>query len=385
LLGRSRSEEVLTHGYAQARHGRPDSSSELPDMATALSEEQHLTRDLRVLSHEGVIVVVPPLYHRVITAKLRIPAKAADLQGAQKRLQHVLDELDHMDAAERALFDGRLDFWEKTSVRNGFIGGGFDGGPGLPKQKALEAGIPGADSIPDGAELFLGFTSSQKAALGGDMVANFESIPGLTDQWPGGYFRFGTAMHLSHLYEDLEGWYKQTYTERVDRTFRPGLGAAAGTQTVHEGPAAVRTLPYVRETLEQQRLVGHSAAFQPATRLPADLIDNYGNFYPQGSPIPIRADCNTLDNPFSWSCDPVRDKWSPEPMAGLLFTVFVPTSSAFHRARLTMDGHYPDGTILDIDPRSPHQGMNSFLHTTHRQNFLIPPRRHRSFPLAELL
>jgi len=25
------------------------------------------------------------------------------------------------------------------------------------------------------------------------------------------------------------------------------------------------------------------------------------------------------------------------------------------------------------------------LLTTHRQNFLVPPRRHRSFPLAELL
>jgi hypothetical protein len=24
------------------------------------------------------------------------------------------------------------------------------------------------------------------------------------------------------------------------------------------------------------------------------------------------------------------------------------------------------------------------LRTTHRQNFLVPPRRHRSFPLAEL-
>jgi hypothetical protein len=29
--------------------------------------------------------------------------------------------------------------------------------------------------------------------------------------------------------------------------------------------------------------------------------------------------------------------------------------------------------------------MNSVLRTTHRQNFLVPPRKHRSFPLAELL
>jgi len=29
--------------------------------------------------------------------------------------------------------------------------------------------------------------------------------------------------------------------------------------------------------------------------------------------------------------------------------------------------------------------MNSVLFTTHRQNYLVPPRRHRSFPLAEFL
>jgi hypothetical protein len=50
-----------------------------------------------------------------------------------------------------------------------------------------------------------------------------------------------------------------------------------------------------------------------------------------------------------------------------------------------MDGRYPDGTVISIGPRSVHQGFNAVLTTTHRQNFLVPPRRHRSFPLAELL
>jgi hypothetical protein len=49
-----------------------------------------------------------------------------------------------------------------------------------------------------------------------------------------------------------------------------------------------------------------------------------------------------------------------------------------------MDGHYSDQT-LPIAPRSPHAGINSVLFTTHRQNYLVPPRRHRSFPLAEFL
>jgi hypothetical protein len=49
-----------------------------------------------------------------------------------------------------------------------------------------------------------------------------------------------------------------------------------------------------------------------------------------------------------------------------------------------MDGQLPGGTKLDVSPRSRAQGFNSVLTTTHRQNFLVPPRRHRSFPLAEL-
>jgi hypothetical protein len=49
-----------------------------------------------------------------------------------------------------------------------------------------------------------------------------------------------------------------------------------------------------------------------------------------------------------------------------------------------MDGALGDGSKLPIDPRSTAQGFNSFVHATHRQNFIAPPRAHRSFPLAEL-
>jgi hypothetical protein len=38
-----------------------------------------------------------------------------------------------------------------------------------------------------------------------------------------------------------------------------------------------------------------------------------------------------------------------------------------------------------MQQRSRAQGLNSVLRTTHRQNFLVPPRAHRSFPLVELL
>lgn len=431
--------------------------------ADTLPLEQHLMDNVPVIMDNGIAVVVPPLYHQVVTAAVQLDAKIKDLQHAQAALEDVLQQLDAtypptpsglgltvtwglpyfrrfvpsqmsllpidnrasatagstrlaiLDAiqfpsdpnqltleandlavylqsdslaniadATQAIFGGHLPFLQVTSIRKGFVGGGFNGGKGLPKQMALAAGVPGADLIPDGAELFLGFTSTQQAALGPTKIANLESLPGLTDQYPSGYFRYGTTMHLSHLYEDIQTWYTSSaFAKRVDRAFRPGLNVPSGTQTVPEGPADTENLAAVQQDLTTYHTVGHSAALQPVSRLQADVTDNYGNLYPKGTAVPQRADFNTVDNPFFWSSKP--EEQSTTGAAGLHFIAFAPTSDAFHRTRLAMDGHYPDGTVLAIPPRSPHQGFNSVLHTTHRQNFLVPPRLHRSFPLVELL
>ena len=135
---------------------------------------------------------------------------------------------------------------------------------GLPKQMALKAGIPAASLIPDSAPLFLGFTSSQRAALGPDLIANFETLPGLTDQWPGGYFRRGTTMHVSHLYLDLENWYRRfSFTDRVWATFTPNLDAPDGTRTVPEGAQDVATFeahPHRRRHPRLHRPLGGDAA-----------------------------------------------------------------------------------------------------------------------------
>jgi hypothetical protein len=68
----------------------------------------------------------------------------------------------------------------------------------------------------------------------------------------------------------------------------------------------------------------------------------------------------------------------------LHFFIFQPTIGNFNRTRLAMDGHYSDRT-LDVPPHSYNAGINAVLHTTHRQNFMVPPRIHRSFSLAEFL
>ena len=95
----------------------------------------------------------------------------------------------------------------------------------------------------------------------------------------------------------------------------------------------------------------------------------------------MRADFNTIVNPFTWSANPADVQ--PVAAAGVHFVVFNPTGDDFRRNRLAMDGHLPDKTI-ELEPRSRAQGFNEVLSTTHRQNFIVPPRRHRAFPLAEL-
>ena len=119
-----------------------------------------------------------------------------------------------------------------TSIRRGFVGGGFEGSRSLPKQHGDGRRRPGRGPHPRDAELFLGFTSTQKAGLGPTRIANFETL-GYVDLRASEYFEQGTHMHLSHLFEDLEAWYLNfDHRERVDTTFRPGLEVPVQTLTV---------------------------------------------------------------------------------------------------------------------------------------------------------
>jgi hypothetical protein len=129
---------------------------------------------------------------------------------------------------------------------------------------------------------------------------------------------------------------------------------------------------------------GHVGSLSVVDSTASAITSHYGEAYPAGTTIPVRGDFNTLDNPFAYTSDPNGDHYSKQPAAGLHFIVFQPTIAIFNQVRLAMDGHFP-GKTVPLAPRSHGAGINSVLHTTHRQNYLVPPRRHRSFPLAEFL
>ncbi|MER6129968.1 hypothetical protein ABT173_46920 [Streptomyces sp. NPDC001795] len=305
------------------------------------------------------------------------------------------DSLDNIMEGTNALFGTGShqagDLFEVTSIRRGFTGGGHTGQQSLASKLALEAGLPGARSIPAHAPIFLGFTSTIKSAESSTPVSNLETLPGWTDQWPNGYFKYGTIMPLSHLYSDLATWYGEgregsrefpVYADRLRAMYRPGLSAPVGTVTVDP---PVESEDDIFQRVRKTGSYGHNGSMQPVNRLRKATTSNYGVTYPVGTPVSNRGDFATLDNPFHYTSDPVGDHYSTQKAAGLHFLIFVPTSETFNRIRLAMDGYYPDGKRIDFSPRSPKAGLNAVVHTTHRQNFLIPPRSRRSFPLAEFL
>jgi hypothetical protein len=339
----------------------------------------HLPLDRRATGDHGKPV-------RVLEDVKAFPSDPPGLILEQNEVAVLLrsDSLEHVQEASQGLFGERNGIFRVTSIRRGFAGGGFEGGQSLPKKMATAAGVAGADLIPDRSELFLGFTSTQKQQPGRERISNIETL-GYADLGPKWYFAHGTHLHLSHLFEDLEAWYLNfTHQERVDTAFRPGLQVSAGTLTIKQGPADVESAAGVVRDYERHRQIGHSGSIQPVSRLQQNVVGPDGVLYEKGTPIPHRADFNTLDNPFFWTAHPARDGFQSTAAAGLHFLVFNPTSDDFSRGRLAMDGVLPDGRVLEFSRGSRGQGFNAVLTATHRQNFLVPPRAHRSFPLSEL-
>jgi hypothetical protein len=175
------------------------------------------------------------------------------------------------------------------------------------------------------------------------------------------------------------------YSGRVKRMFSPRMQVPTdpSTVTIPNGPAQVSTMAQVKQDAAGG-LLGHNALLQQAARLGATVYDNYGRRREQGTSVPLREDFNTLDDPFFWAPGGV----GPVDKPGMHFVAFLPGHHLFHRARLAMDGVMPDGTNFRQAPYSisdENNGINARMRASHRQNYVIPPRRNRSFPLVELL
>jgi hypothetical protein len=177
----------------------------------------------------------------------------------------------------------------------------------------------------------------------------------LTTARPNDYFAGGTALHLSHLFEDLDAWYALPYDERVARMFHLDAVATPGRITLETHWLNPNTTEI---DAQQHHVIGHNEAVQVGSR---SL---------EGQALQLRVDFNTMD-----ALD--GDQTAP----GLHFLAFTPGSRLFHESRQGMDA-----TLIAQRYGIPSHanGINAFLRVTRRQNFLVPPRAHRAFPLVEL-
>ncbi len=299
--------------------------------------------------------------------------------------------------------------------------------PGLPRQLADAAAALGQAPfntfhtlVNPASSMWMGFVDQQLA--GSAPSASVVTFVGtshahLTTAVAGDYFDNGSIMHLSHNIDDLLQFYNtdankfagaEDYSERVQYMFRSkkadgtpglpfpqdpndgftnggGMGAPTGSLAVQQQSAY---LPdpffgahdyqdnYDPDLLAQgtkQYRVGHEQALQRSSRAS------------DGTPLHIRNDgpgLSSLDVP-DGSIQPTLE-----------FMAFVPTAEFFRVMRVNAasldlvsiaDGGTAKNVPAGVNPcAGEDDGLERFITATRRQNFLIPPRRHRAFPLLEL-
>ena len=250
--------------------------------------------------------------------------------------------------------------------------------PGLPRRLADAANLAYAGSINPTSPMWMGFADQQVSGSGPPQITTFagNSSSRLTTANAGDYFDNGAVVHLSHVIEDLSQFYAdpdEPYTERVQYMFRsnpiPSVGATdqytdgggpSYFENTFQGAADAARDAAAINTYQGEHRIGHLAALQRSSRAS------------DGTPMHIRADGPGFDP---------LDVPDGTPQPKLQFCVFVPTAEFFttmrrNQASLDLVKQY------NVDPDD--NGLERFITATRRQNFLVPPRRHRAFPLLEL-
>jgi hypothetical protein len=251
--------------------------------------------------------------------------------------------------------------------------------------------------------MWMGFGDQQADSSGPAQIVTFVGNPSarLTTARPGDYFDNGSIQHLSHDILDLPQFYQlpaqdpagvgEPFTERVQYMFRSnqtgtahGLPSEGNADQFRDGggPAFLNNVfqgtnaamlgaqaaagaftpqnASITATFNGEHRLGHEAALQRSSRAN------------DGTPVHIRMDGAGFDN-----MDVPDGSRQPK----LEFTVFVPTAEFFRVMRVNAAAQDLQAQF-GVNPLD--NGLERFLTATRRQNFLVPPRRHRAFPLLEL-
>ncbi len=285
-----------------------------------------------------------------------------------------------------------------TSMRTMFIQ------TGLPHLIAQQNQLPYADCINPQSPMWMGFTDQQVTASGPAAITTFQGNRSarFTDATSSSYFANGTIQHLSHIIQDLVQFYGkgESYLQRVQYMFRSDPIPSRGNADQFANGGGPAFLPNDNSVFlrfkEQNTTEAVQTATSPNPVNDPQVVGNNATIKPRmghlsalqqssraadGTPIHVRNDgpgFDTMDVPDG----------SNQPK--LHFTIFVPTADFFQTMRVNQaalrfqtakvgSGGSSTGTVAARD-----NGLERFLTATRRQNFLLPPRAYRSFPLLEL-
>ena len=262
---------------------------------------------------------------------------------------------------------------------------------GLPRYVAANNNLPFAPFVHPQSPMWMGFADQQVDGSGPAAITTCvgNGSARLTTAVPGDYFDNGSVQHLAHDILDLAQFFDLdangnpgsdgTFTERVQYMFRstppPSLGNADQFYN-GGGPSFLdNTFQGTGDASASARGIG--TPIDPATGLPQHRIGHLSGLQrssraSDGTPIHIR-----MDGPGFDSMDVPDGSNQPK----LQFTVFVPSADFFRtmrRSQASLD-LATQNNVAQTD-----NGLERFITATRRQNFLVPPRRHRAFPLLEL-
>jgi hypothetical protein len=276
-------------------------------------------------------------------------------------------------------------FLSINSVRHQFVQ------RGLPRQLAQQNGLTFARFIQPDAPMWMGFADQQTNAAGPPAITTFagNSSARLTDGAAGRYLDNGAIQHLSHNIIDMLQWFDMAspgatpaddgvFQERVQYMFHsPQINNGNADQLTDGGgpsflPTQNRGPNYARQTAQgigtnvdpetgqRERRIGHLSALQRSSRA-AD-----------GTPLHIRIDGPGFDN---------MDVPGGASQPKLEFSAFFPTADFFATMRSNAGAQ---DLARQFDVENDENGLERFITATRRQNYLIPPRRNRAFPLIEI-
>jgi hypothetical protein len=260
---------------------------------------------------------------------------------------------------------------------------------GLPRNVAASAGLPFASFINPFSPMWMGFADQQVNASAPAQNVTFVGGGGIkvTNAAAGSYFDNGSIQHLSHVLLDLRQFYldgnspddptadhREPFEERIQYMFEaPPQVQEDPTDPFTDGGGprnlttrgallqnVFRGANYATQSAQQFQRIGHVSQLHRSGRTAG------------GAPVHQR-----IDGPGFDAMDTTTGRNTPK----LQFSGFFPSSDFFatlRRNQASLD--LLDQFALDEEDH----GLERFITATRRQNFLIPPRRHRAFPLIEL-